>query len=467
MPQETKVIIVGGGPGGYETAIRLSQYGIDTIVVEQDRIGGVCLNWGCIPTKTLVKTSELYTEIKDSQAFGLPPIEAELDYTKVFERKNTVVEQLVSGIEYLFRKRKIPILKEKAISVSRVGDAWLLMTDQGSELSAPYIVIATGSAAKSLPGIEIDETDILSSPGILKLDKLPQSLAVVGGGVIGCEFASIFASFGVEVHIIEFLPRIIALEDEEISKRLTMAFKKNKIRIRTSTGVTAISKSPEGLVLQLSDETSLTVEKALISVGRIPVNNLIWENLELATNRGAIEIDEQMRTNLPGVFAIGDVTAKLQLAHTASKQGLQVADNLNYLINAKEFHHEPLNYANIPRCTFTHPEIGSVGLSEQEAQDSFGEILVGRFPFTANGKAMAMSNTFGFAKTIARADTGALVGMHIIGPQAAELIAQGGILISSGATAESVESIVFAHPTLSEAIKESLEDLRGLSIHKI
>ena len=467
MPQETKVIIVGGGPGGYETAIRLSQYGIDTIVVEQDRIGGVCLNWGCIPTKTLVKTAELYTEIKDSEAFGLPPMEAKLDYQKVFERKNAVVEQLVSGIEYLFRKRKIPILKEKAISVSKAGDSYIVKTEQGTELSAPFIIIATGSAAKSLPGIEIDETDILSSTGILQLQSLPKSLAVVGGGVIGCEFASIFASFGVEVHIIEFLPRIIAIEDEEISKRLTMALKKSKIKIKTGTGVTAITKSPEGLVLQLSDESSLTVDKALISVGRIPVNNLAWENLELKTNRGAIEIDDKMQTNLPGVYAIGDVTAKLQLAHTASKQGLMVADDLNFLINNKESHHEPLIYANIPRCTFTHPEIGSVGLTEQEAQDSFGEILVGRFPFTANGKAMAMSNTFGFAKTIARADTGALVGMHIIGPQAAELIAQGGILISSGATAESVESIVFAHPTLSEAIKESLEDLRGLSIHKI
>lgn len=467
MPQETRVIIVGGGPGGYETAIRLSQFGIDTIVVEQDRIGGVCLNWGCIPTKTLVKTAELYTELKESEAFGLPALDVALDYQKVFERKNTVVEQLVSGIEYLFRKRKIPILKEKAVSVSRQGDKWLLKTEQGSELLAPYLVLATGSIAKSLPGIEIDETDILSSTGILKLQSLPKSLAVVGGGVIGCEFASIFASFGVEVHIIEFLPRIIALEDEEISKRLTMAFKKNKIKLKTGTGVTSIQKSPEGLVLQLSDETSLTVEKALISVGRMPVNNLAWEGVELSANRGAIVIDDKMRTNLPGVYAIGDVTAKLQLAHTASKQGLMVADQLNYLINNIESHHEPLNYANIPRCTFTHPEIGSVGLTEQEARDSFGEILIGRFPFTANGKAMAMSNTSGFAKTIARADTGALVGMHIIGPQAAELIAQGGILISSGATAQTVESIVFAHPTLSEAIKEALEDLRGLSIHKI
>ena len=467
MLQETKVIIIGGGPGGYETAIRLSQYGIDVIVVEKDRIGGVCLNWGCIPTKTLVKTAELYTELNDAETFGLPKLETALDYQKVFERKNAVVEQLVSGIEYLFRKRKIPIIKETAVSVARDGDSYILTTDQGTQIKASYIVLATGSAAKSLPGITIDEDRILSSTGILQMQSLPKSLAIVGGGVIGCEFASIFASFGVEVHIIEFLPRIIALEDEETSKRLTMAFRKSKIKIKTGIGVTAIEPSPEGLLLKLSDESSLTVEKALISVGRIPVNNLVWNEMELATNRGAIVIDDKMQTNLKGVFAIGDVTAKLQLAHTASKQGMMVADELNYLINDKVYHHEPLTYSNIPRCTFTHPEIGSVGLTEKEAQDSFGEILVGRFPFAANGKAMAMSNTFGYAKTIARADTGALVGMHIIGPQAAELIAQGGILISSGATVESVESIVFAHPTLSEAIKESLEDLRGLSIHKI
>jgi len=464
--QKHRVIIIGGGPGGYETAIRLSQYGIDVAVLEGERIGGICLNWGCIPTKTLVKSAELFSEMKDSESFGLPAVEVNLDYSKVWDRKNKIVEQLVSGIEYLFRKRKIPVIKEFARSIRKEGDDYIISTDQ-AEYTADYIIVATGSGPRSLPGIEIDEQDILSSTGILKLDQLPKSLAVVGGGVIGCEFASIFASFGVEVQIIEFLPRIIALEDEEISKRLTMALKKAGIKIQTGVAVQSVTKTTEGMELSLSNESKLTVDKVLLSVGRTPSNNITWQGLELETNRGAIQINELMQTNLPQVYAIGDVTAKLQLAHTASKQGLIAAADIKNKIENKQEHIEPLIYENIPRCTFTHPEIGSVGLTEQEARDKYGEILTGRFPFTANGKAMSMSNTFGFVKTIARADNQQLVGMHIIGPQAAELIAQGGILISMKANVSDLESIVFAHPTLSEALKEALEDLSGLSIHKI
>jgi len=465
--QEYQVAVIGGGPGGYETAIRLSQFGINTVVFEKERIGGVCLNWGCIPTKTLVKTAELYSELKDSETYGLPGAELSLDYKKVFERKNKIVEQLVSGIEYLFRKRKIPVVNDTVTVISKDNDRYILSTASGEQFSAEYLVLATGSSAKSLPGIRIDEVDILSSTGMLRLQQLPKSLAVVGGGVIGCEFASIMATFGVEVHIIEFLPRLISLEDEEISKRLTMALKKAGIKIQTGVGVQTTTKTKDGLELALSNETTLVVEKALISVGRIPVCDIDWQGMELVRERGAIVINELMLTNLERVYAIGDVTAKLQLAHTASKQGLMVAEQIHGMITGHNVQQPPLNYANIPRCTFTHPEIGSVGLTEKEAQESYGEILVGRFPFTANGKAMAMSNTFGFVKTIARADTGELVGMHIIGPQAAELIAQGGIMISMKVKAEDVESMVFAHPTLSEAIMESLEDIRGLSIHKI
>lgn len=465
--QEYQVAVIGGGPGGYETAIRLSQFGINTVVFEKERIGGVCLNWGCIPTKTLVKTVELYSELKDSETYGLPGAELSLDYKKVFERKNKIVEQLVSGIEYLFRKRKIPVVNDTVTVISKDNDRYILSTASGEQFSAEYLVLATGSSAKSLPGIRIDEVDILSSTGMLRLQQLPKSLAVVGGGVIGCEFASIMATFGVEVHIIEFLPRLISLEDEEISKRLTMALKKAGIKIQTGVGVQTTTKTKDGLELALSNETTLVVEKALISVGRIPVCDIDWQGMELVRERGAIVINELMLTNLERVYAIGDVTAKLQLAHTASKQGLMVAEQIHGMITGHNVQQPPLNYANIPRCTFTHPEIGSVGLTEKEAQESYGEILVGRFPFTANGKAMAMSNTFGFVKTIARADTGELVGMHIIGPQAAELIAQGGIMISMKVKAEDVESMVFAHPTLSEAIMESLEDIRGLSIHKI
>jgi dihydrolipoamide dehydrogenase len=465
--QHTRVVIIGGGPGGYETAIRLSQYEIPCLVIEKARLGGICLNWGCIPTKALVKSSELLSEMQDAESYGLPKLPIEIDYSKIWQRKNTIVEQLVSGIEYLFRKRKIPMVQDTAVSVGKQDNLYIISTVSGENYSCEYLILATGSEAKSLPGIDIDEQNILSSTGILQMETLPKSLAVVGGGVIGCEFASIFASFGVQVTIIEFLPRIIALEDEEISKRLALSFKKSGIKVLTGVGVQTINSTPAGMELSLNNDSTLVCEKVLMSVGRTPVNRLVWQELELATMRGAIVIDEFMRTNLPNVYAIGDVTAKLQLAHTASKQGLHAAQHIKSRINKEACHVPELNYINIPRCTFTHPEIASVGYTQAEATAIFGEVTLGKFPFTANGKAMAMSATTGFVKTIARKDTGELVGMHIMGPHAAELIAQGTILISQKCTAADVEAIVFAHPTLSEAIMESIEDLQNLSIHKI
>ena len=500
--QHFSVIIIGGGPGGYETAIRLSQYNISCLVIEKARLGGICLNWGCIPTKALVKSAELFSEMKEAKDFGLPENTLNLDYRQVWERKNTVVEQLVSGVEYLFRKRKIPVVNAEATSVKRENGIYLVQTAQGESYGCDYLVLATGSEAKSLPGIEIDEVDVLSSTGILKLEELPETLAVVGGGVIGCEFASVFAAFGVKVTIIEFLPRIIALEEEEISKRLALSFKKSGITVKTGVGVQSIAKKEGGMELSLSDGSTLEAEKVLMSVGRMPVNTLAWEGLELLSERGAVVIDDAMRTNLDRVFAIGDLTAKLQLAHTASKQGLMVAEIIknelqmagdSYLRRNEEKENRneekenrnedqgdpstprpldlstprPLNYVNIPRCTFTHPEIASVGYTQAEAEKVFSNVRIGKFPFTANGKALAMGNTAGFVKTIARTDTNELVGMHIMGPNAAELIAQGAILIANHQTAEDAEHIVFAHPTLSEAIMEAMEDLRNLSIHTI
>ncbi len=465
--EKIKVAVIGGGPGGYEAAIRLNQYEIDTVVFEKERIGGICLNWGCIPTKTLVKSAELVRELNEASAFGLNPQEDIFAYSNVFDRKNKIVEQLVSGIEFLFRKRKIPIVKECVERISKTDEGYQLHTSAGNTFLAEYVIVATGSDSKELPGLKIDEENVLSSTGILRMDSLPKSLAVIGGGVIGCEFASIFSTFGVEVHIVEFLPRLVSTEDEEISKRLVMALKKSGIKVLLNTAVQQIEKSEHGLVLKLSNDSELQVEKALLSVGRIPVNNIVWEGLDLNTERGAIVINEKMQTNLPNVYSIGDVTGKMLLAHTASKQGLIAAEYIKSSLEGTEPIHRALEYINIPRCTFTEPEIGSVGYTEEQAKAEFGEVLVGKFPFSASGKAMAMGNTFGFVKTIARADNQQLVGMHIIGPQAAELVAQGSIMISLGAKAEDVESIVFAHPTLSESIKESLEDIRNLSIHKI
>jgi len=462
-----QVAIIGGGPGGYEAAIRLNQYGINCVVIEQERIGGVCLNWGCIPTKALVKSSELWHEISEAESYGIAATQNSLDYSKVNKRKNEVVEKLVSGVEFLFTKRKIPVLKVKALSVSKINDIFIIGLQSEEDISSDYVIIATGSAPKELPSIKIDEKDILSSTGILKLDKLPSSLAVIGGGVVGCEFASIFSAFGVEVHLIEFLPTLVSTEDDEICKRLQMYLKKSGIKIQTGVGVLNYHKKGEKLVLILSDDSELEVDKVLLSIGRNPVLGLKCQPELSMTSNETVEIDKFMRTAVNNIYAIGDVTGKLPLAHTAGKQGLIVAEHILSLINRTVFEREELIYENIPRCIFTNPEVGSCGLTEKQASDKFGEIKVGRFPFTANGKALAGGNTNGFVKIIAKADDLQIVGMHAIGPNAAELIAQGSILINLKATAKDVDKVVFAHPTLSEAIMEAVEDLQGLSIHKM
>ncbi len=466
MP-EHKVLIVGGGPGGYETAIRLNQYGIDCAVVEMERLGGVCLNWGCIPTKALVKSAELWGEMSSAADYGFPPIEPKLDYSLIHRRKNAIVEQLVGGVEHLFRKRGIPVIKEKAVRVAALDQGYEVRTEAGTSIRAEYLVLATGSLPKELPGVRIDEQNVLSSTGILALETLPQSLVIVGGGVIGCEFASIFNSFGVQTTVIEFLPRILATEDEEIAKRLAMALKKSGIKIQTGVGVVSAVPAGQGCELSLSDGSRISVDKVLLSVGRVPRCELDWQGSAPAGQRGAITIDERMRTSLPGVYAIGDVTAKLPLAHTASKQGMIAAADIRARTGGSNDQHPGLDYAQIPRCTFTHPELASVGYTEAEAREKFGEVKVGKFPYSANGKALAMSGTYGLVKTIARADDSTLVGMHILGLNAAELIAQGALLLSLGAKADVVEKVTFAHPTLSETIKESLEDLQNLSINKI
>lgn len=461
-----KVAIIGGGPGGYVTAIRLQQYDIDVVVFEKERLGGVCLNHGCIPTKSLVKVADLFSEIKESEQFGISVNNIDLEYQKVWERKNSIVEKLVSGIEFMFKKRKIPNINENVIKIGKINNGYRIYTDK-SEYISEYIIIATGSKPKELPTIKFNKKNILSSRDLLQMQKIPGKLVVIGGGVIGCEFASIYNQFGVDVEIIEFLPNLVYMEDIEISRRLAMALKKSGIKLRLNTSVESYSEKNNKLVLKLSDGEEIETGKVLVSVGRAPVTDINFENFEIEKENEFVKINDELRTNIPNIFSIGDVTGKSMLAHTASKQSLIVADIINNEVNSDKKDIIKLNYENIPTCTFTNPEIGSVGLTEQQARDKFGNILVGKFPFSANGKALSLGSTFGFVKVIADADTHKLLGIHIIGPQATELIAQGGILIGTQALIEDVKKIVFAHPTLSETIMEAVEDLEKLAIHKM
>ena len=462
-----KVAIIGGGPGGYVTALRLKQYDIDSVVFEKERLGGVCLNWGCIPTKTLVKTAELFTEVKEAYDFGIRLDNPEIDFTQIYKRKDEVVEKLVGGIEFMFKKLELPLINALVTKITKKDDLFHIFSQDQEEVTADFVILATGSKPTELPFMKFDHKKILSSKDILQLKELPKTLAVVGGGVIGCEFASIFQQLGTQVTIIEFLPRLLAGEDEEISKRIGMAFKRNKMKLILKKGVKEYEETDSGVKLTLTDDKSLEVDQVLVSVGRTPSCNIEFENLELKMNKGAIEVDEYMRTDVENLYVIGDLNGKQLLAHTASKQGLLVAELIKSELEENPHEVSPIVYENVPRCTFTNPEVASVGLTEEQAKEKYGEILVGKFPYTASGKAMGMGNTFGFAKTIADAKSQKIVGMHIIGLQASELIAEGGILIGKEATIHDVEKIVFAHPTLSEIVMESIEDTISLSVHKI
>ncbi len=460
------VAVIGGGPGGYVAAIRLNQYKINTVVFERERIGGVCLNHGCVPTKSLVKVAEVYDEFQSSKKFGISVENISLDYQKVWQRKNEIVEQLVSGVEFIFQKRKIPVQKETVNKISKEDEHFLIHTED-QVYQAKILIIATGSSWKELPNIKTDNENVLSSRSILQMQKLPKKLVVIGGGVIGCEFASIYHRMGVKVEIVEFLPALLNNEDKEVSRRLQMAMKRTGIKIHLKTSVQRWQKIKDGIQLELSNGKKLTTEKVLLSVGRKPIFDIKTENFNLIFDREAILIDDQMRTNMQNIYAIGDVTAKSMLAHTASKQAILACDDIYRKLKEKQIETVHLDYHNIPNCTFTKPEIGSIGLTEDQAKKIYQKILVGKFPFAANGKALGMSDTFGFVKTVINAETKEILGAQIIGPQATELIAQIAALMGSKAKLDDIKKIVFAHPTLSETIMEAFEDAENLAIHKL
>jgi dihydrolipoamide dehydrogenase len=464
--KKMKIAVIGGGPGGYVAAIRCHQYDMDVALFEKEKLGGVCLNWGCIPTKSLVKVADLYHEIKNCDSFGISVDSSKLNYEDVWKRKNAIVEQLGKGINHLFSKRKIPIYSQTVKSIKKENNHYLIDTGE-EQFSAEYVILATGSAPKELPNLKIDGRNVLSSTEMLDIKNLPAHLVVVGGGVIGCEFASIYAQMGVSVEIVEFLPSLLYTEDEEISKRLAMAMKKAKIKVHLKTAVESYEEKNDKLIVHLSNNKTIETEKILLSVGRKPVFNIDTEGFDLAKEKGFIEINDECRTNEKNIFAIGDVTGKMMLAHVASKQGLVVVEVLKKEMTDQKSKHFNLNYSNVPRCTFTNPEIASVGLTTVQAKETYDDILIGKSTFMANGKALGLGNTFGFVKIIAALETGEIVGVHIIGPQATELIAQCSILVSLKVTIHNADKIVFAHPTLSEAIMEALEDLENIAIHSV
>jgi len=456
-----RLAVLGAGPGGYVAAIKAAQLGAEVIVIEGDEVGGTCLNWGCIPTKTLIASTEVFSKAKELDKFGID-LKGEImpNLEKIIERKNKVVSTQVKGIRGLFKSWGV-VLKEGRGVLTSAREISVTMKDGGREkVEADRIIIATGSRPASIPTFPFDGKKIISSNEAINLTDIPKSLLIIGAGVIGCEFACIYRELGSEVTMIEMLPRAVATEDYEISDLLEKELKKKKIKLYTDTRVNGVDVRDDGVHALLSDGKELTAEKVLVSIGRTFNSDKIGAEA-IGINkgkRGEILVNDRMETSIPGVYAVGDVTGGLLLAHVASKEGLVAAENI---MGGGDI----IDYSVVPAAIFTSPEIASVGLREHQAAERDIKVRIGHFEFRALGKAHAMGEIAGFIKIIAEASTDKIVGAHIIGPHASDLIHEYAIAMENGLTARDVADTIHAHPTLSEGLMEAAEDVHGEAIH--
>lgn len=456
------VAVLGGGPGGYIAALRSARYGLKTALIEKEKIGGTCLHWGCIPTKGLLQNAQVYRHCLESEKFGIRTGEVAYDWDAIMERQRGIIDRLHKGVQSLMKKHEIEVISGfgKLTSPSEIE---IETADGIRQVAAGKIVLATGSTARSLPGVVFDEDRIISNIGALAMKNPPKSLIVIGAGAVGVEFASIYKTFGAEVTILEYLPRLVPLEDEEISKYLFRCFKKEKIGVQLGVAVQTVENRGDHVHVVYKKGEDLVgqdAEMCLVSVGRKPsVEGIGLENTAVRVERGAIVTDEFCRTDEPTVYAIGDAIGNYQLAHVAEVEGLLAVDHL------AGKNPEPIDYSAVPRCTYCHPQIGSVGLSEKECQDQGIPYEVGTAQFMPNGKAMAVGETDGFSKVIRHAETGELLGGHIIGPEATELVMEFVVAKKNRMTAASLAHTIHAHPTLSEVNLDALHNAIGDPVH--
>ena len=446
------VVVIGAGPGGYVAAIRAAQLGLKAAVVERQYWGGVCLNIGCIPAKALLHTADLLEEARDGKRFGVVAQQVSLDWGAAMANKDRVVKVSTQGVSFLMKKHKIDTFNGTGRLTGRGAIQVTGEDGKQTSLAAKNTIIATGAKPRDLPqiGAAFDEDRILSSTGALVLKEVPKSLLIVGAGAIGCEFASMYRAFGSEVTLVEMLPRIVPIEDEEISAELGRAFSKRGIKIMTGAKLGGVDRGESQVVATITDssgkEQKIAAERMLVGIGWQASNNkgIGLEELGVATDeRGFIQVNGMMQTNVDGVYAIGDCTVKTPwLAHKASAEALVAAEHI-------AGHHPPaIDYEKVPGCTYTNPEIGSIGLTEAKARERGYDVKVGKFPFSANGKARIIDARVGFVKVVADKQYDEVLGIHIIGPHATELIAEGGVALSHEATAESLMRTIHAHPTL-------------------
>jgi len=465
------VAIIGGGPAGYTAAIRGAEYGLKTALIESsDKLGGTCLHVGCIPTKALLFNAEIWDHLKHAAEFGIAGIGTPtLDWAAVQKRKNGIIANHVKGLEFLMKKHKIAMIAGygRLTGPAQDGIHAVDVTAPGGEASqvkAKNVILATGSEAKLLPGLEADSR-ILTNIEILAMDQVPKSLVVIGAGAVGMEFSSIFRSFGTEVSIVEFLPRVVPVEDEEVSKEITRLFKKRGIDVNTGAKVEKVEKTDDGVKVTFTDSNGKTqvkeAEKVLVAVGRSGrTADIGIEKTKIEIERGLVKVNEAQETAEPGVFAIGDIVAGLpQLAHVGAMSGMVAVAK----IAGRKF--RPVRRDRIPRCTYTEPQIGSVGLTEAQAREKGYEVKVGKFPFAGNSKATILGSHDGFVKIVSDAKYGEILGVHILGPQATELIAEAVAVVELEGTVEEMMFTIHAHPTLAESLLDAYGSVEGMGIN--
>jgi dihydrolipoamide dehydrogenase len=460
------IAVIGSGPGGYVAAIRAGQLGQKTVLIEKDnKFGGTCLHVGCIPTKDLLLNAEVYDYFKNAQEFGIECKGFTVDWAAVQARQNKVVTKLAKGVEFLLKKNKVETVQGYG---QLAGPGRITVTDANKkvrEIQAKNIILATGSEAKMLPGLEPDAKTILTNKEILSLKKIPKSMVVIGSGAVGVEFGSIFHRFGTEVTIIEMLPRVVPLEDEEISAQLEKSFKKQGIAIHTQAKVQKVSKTAKGATVEFTDgqgkSQSIEAETCLVAVGRAPnTQNIGLEKTRVRLERGFVKVDPYMRTDEPGVYAIGDIVAGSPLlAHVGSMEGIVA------VTHAAGKPVEPINYRQVPNCTYCEPEIASTGLTERQARESGYNVKVGKFPFAGNSKATILGSTEGFVKIVSDERYGEILGVHMIGPRVTEMIAEAVLVMRLEGTVEDLEQAIHPHPTLTEAVPEAAHAVHGMAIH--
>lgn len=466
MQKQYEIAVLGGGPGGYVAAIRAAQLGFKTVVIDKNNLGGICLNWGCIPTKSLLKNAEIYDLMKNhSEDFGISVEGLKFDFTKIIKRSRDISDKITKNVEMLVKKNKIDRIRGfgKIVTQNQID----IFDDSGKQIDtikSERIIIATGARPKSVPTIPIDHKNVITSTEAMILEKQPKDLIVIGAGAIGVEFAYFYSVLGTKVTIIEMMENILPVEDKEVSQSLEKSFKKRGIEIYTSAKVEKVENTKDGalVIVELNGKKiELIAEKVLSAIGVTGnVENFGLEELGVEVEKGHIKVDKKTyQTNITNIYAIGDVIGAPWLAHVASAEGIACVENI------KGLHTTPIDYTSIPGCTYCQPQVASVGITEQKAKEDGYKIKIGKFPFMASGKAFASGDRDGFVKLIFDEKYGELLGAHIIGPEATELIAELTLAKSMEATYETIVKTVHAHPTLSESIMEAAANAYGESIH--